>query len=402
MRHSRGASAGSALAIGALVMTVLPVAAEAAAPSPAGAPAAIITGDAGQDAGRSPAGALPAGALKAMQRDLGITAEQARERVANEYRAGKIAPLLAKDLADSYAGAWTTGDTSTLVVATTDASDARRISAKGARAKVVEHTLAELGATKEALDHAARHGAPTSVSQWYADVRTNSVVVRASDTAKARAFAETAGAGSDLVRVVKSAEKPRPYAELRGGDAYYINDTSRCSVGFAVTDGTLQGFVTAGHCGVPGDTTAGHDRSAQGVFQGSSFPGDDYGWVATADGWTATPYVKGSGGADVTVAGSAQAPVGSSVCRSGSTTGWHCGTIEQHGVTVQYGQGDVHGLTRTTVCAEPGDSGGPYITGDQAQGVTSGGSGNCTTGGTTFYQPVEPVLEAYGLTLVTG
>jgi hypothetical protein len=62
----------------------------------------------------------------------------------------------------------------------------------------------------------------------------------------------------------------------------------------------------------------------------------------------------------------------------------------------------VTGLTRTTACAEPGDSGGPYVSGQQAQGLTSGGSGNCSVGGTTFFQPLQPVLAAFGLTLVTS
>ncbi len=54
------------------------------------------------------------------------------------------------------------------------------------------------------------------------------------------------------------------------------------------------------------------------------------------------------------------------------------------------------------MCAEPGDSGGSFISGSQAQGVTSGGSGNCTYGGTTYFQPVNEILRVYGLTLVTG
>ena len=400
MRHSRGVIAGSALAVSALALTVLPSLAGAAPHSPADeSPADALTVRA-----ERAAEAIPAGALKAMQRDLGLSAAEARERVAGEYRAGQLAPALRKDLAGSYAGAWlsdATDATAELVVATTDRAEADAITAAGAKARVVEHSMGDLGAAKTALDRAARRSAPAAAPLWYVDVRTNSVVVHASDPAKARSFVEASGVDGDLVRVVKSAEKPRPYADLRGGEAYYINETSRCSIGFSVTDGSRQGFVTAGHCGAPGDATAGHDRTDQGTFQGSSFPGNDYGWVATNGDWTATPYVKGPNG-DVTVAGSAQAPVGSSVCRSGSTTGWHCGTIEQHDVTVQYGQGDVVGLTRTTVCAEPGDSGGPYISGDQAQGVTSGGSGNCTVGGTTFFQPVNPILEAYGLSLVTG
>jgi streptogrisin C len=54
------------------------------------------------------------------------------------------------------------------------------------------------------------------------------------------------------------------------------------------------------------------------------------------------------------------------------------------------------------VCAEPGDPGGSFVSGDQAQGVTSGGSGDCSSGGTTFFQPVNEILSALRLTLVTS
>ncbi|WP_231510020.1 trypsin-like serine protease [Streptosporangium roseum] len=58
-------------------------------------------------------------------------------------------------------------------------------------------------------------------------------------------------------------------------------------------------------------------------------------------------------------------------------------------------------MTRTNVCAEPGDSGGSFISIDQAQGVTSGGSGDCTSGGVTYFQPIGEILTTYGLSLVT-
>jgi streptogrisin C len=89
------------------------------------------------------------------------------------------------------------------------------------------------------------------------------------------------------------------------------------------------------------------------------------------------------------------------VCRSGRTTGWRCGTILGRNETVNYPQGAVSGLTRSNACAEGGDSGGSWISGNQAQGVTSGGSGNCSSGGTTWFQPVNEILGVYGLTLVT-
>ncbi|MCY0932018.1 trypsin-like serine protease, partial [Streptomyces sp. H27-H1] len=53
----------------------------------------------------------------------------------------------------------------------------------------------------------------------------------------------------------------------------------------------------------------------------------------------------------------------------------------------------------TNVCAEPGDSGGALYDGTKALGITSGGSGNCSVGGTTFYQPVPEALTKYKVTL---
>jgi streptogrisin C len=76
--------------------------------------------------------------------------------------------------------------------------------------------------------------------------------------------------------------------------------------------------------------------------------------------------------------------------------------VQAKNSTVNYPQGTVTGLTRTNACAEPGDSGGSWLSGAQAQGVTSGGSGNCTSGGTTYFQPVNEILSAYGLTLTTS
>ncbi len=100
--------------------------------------------------------------------------------------------------------------------------------------------------------------------------------------------------------------------------------------------------------------------------------------------------------------GSAEAPVGASICRSGSTSHWHCGTVLAKNETVNYSQGAVHQMTKTSVCAEGGDSGGSFISGDQAQGVTSGGWGDCSGGGETWYQPINEILNHYGLTLRTA
>ncbi|MFF6993831.1 alpha-lytic protease prodomain-containing protein [Streptomyces sp. NPDC008313] len=339
--------------------------------------------------------------LDAMRRDLGLGRGQAERRLANEAEAGATAGRLRAALGTGFAGAWVRGaESDTLTVATTDAADVPAIEARGAHATVVDHSLAALDAAKARLDRAARHTPTADAPVWYVDVRGNTVVVEAVRPAAARALLTAAGVERDLVRVRKSAERPRPLYDLRGGDAYYINGSTRCSIGFPVTRGAQQGFATAGHCGRAGSSTTGSNQVAQGTFQASVFPGNDMAWVAANSNWTATPYVN-QGGQNVQVAGSAQATVGASVCRSGSTTGWHCGTVQQLNTSVTYQEGTVSGVTRTSVCAEPGDSGGSFISGSQAQGVTSGGSGDCSSGGTTFFQPVNPILGAYGLTLKT-
>ncbi|MFC5822909.1 carbohydrate-binding protein [Nonomuraea insulae] len=341
----------------------------------------------------------PPGLVDALARDLGVTGEQAETRLVNEAAAAGVEPRLRALLGTSYAGTWVTGPTSTPVAATTDPSKAQAITAAGVEARVVTRSLDHLDQVKAALDQASDK-APKTAPIWYADVVGNTVVVLTSTPAKAAAWVLASGADVSAVRVVRSDERPRLYYDVRGGDAYYIGSGTRCSVGFSVTRaGSQGGFVSAGHCGTTGATTSGSNRIAQGTFRGSSFPGNDYSWVEVNSQWTPAGVVNGYSAGILPVRGSTVAQPGSSVCRSGSTTQWHCGSIQQLNTSVTYQQGTVSGVTRTNVCAEPGDSGGSFISGDQAQGVTSGGSGNCGSGGTTYFQPVNEILSTYGLTL---
>jgi streptogrisin C len=361
------------------------VAAPAAAEPPSTPPAV-------SDAAASPA------MLAALQRDLGLTADGARDRLAKDAAASRTELALRKKLGSAFAGAWLTADAKAFVVAVTDSAKAAEVTAAGATATLVTRSAAKLDAIKAGLDKAAAKASAASVPGWYVDVKTNTVVVQArGGTAVAKAFVKASGVDASAVRVVATTEQPELLYDVRGGDAYYIGG-GRCSVGFSVNGG----FVTAGHCGNTGNATTGFNRVAQGTFQGSSFPGNDYAWVSVNSNWTPQPWVNNYAGGNVTVAGSTVAAIGASICRSGSTTGWRCGTVQAYNQTVNYAQGSVSGLTRTNACAEPGDSGGSWLSGQQAQGVTSGGSGNCSSGGTTYFQPVNEILQAYGRTLVTG
>ncbi|MEV2262813.1 S1 family peptidase [Streptomyces anulatus] len=337
--------------------------------------------------------------LTAMQRDFGLTEGEAVARLADEKAATALEPKAQRAAGSAFGGSWFDAKTGKLVVAVTKAGKAEAVRAAGADTRLVEHSAKQLDAAKARIDALP---APSGVSSWHVDPATSSVVVnvvaseqRDNDVRSFVAKAREAGP----VTVETTAEAPQTFAAgTVGGDPYYTGNV-RCSIGFSVHGG----FVTAGHCGGAGQSVRGWDGSAIGNFQGSSFPGDDYAWVNVANGWWTVPVVIGWGTvSDQLVRGSNEAPIGASICRSGSTTHWRCGNVLAKNETVNYSQGAVHQMTKTSVCAEGGDSGGSFISGDQAQGVTSGGWGNCSGGGETWYQPVNEILNRYGLTLHTA
>jgi hypothetical protein len=342
------------------------------------------------------------GLLQAMQRDFGLTRAEAEDRLAAERKATDLAPEARRTAGPAYGGAWFDAESEKLTVAVTadaDAATVRTLRASGAAVRTVEHSARQLDAAKSRID---RLDAPAGVSSWSVDPTANTVVVNVVREQRTdndvRAFvAKAREAGPVTVRTVRAPAETFAAGTV-GGDPYYTGNV-RCSIGFSVHGG----FVTAGHCGGVGSQVRGWDGSYIGNFQGSSFPDNDYAWVNVGSGWWTVPVVLGWGTVpDQLVRGSAEAPIGASICRSGSTTHWHCGSVLAKNETVNYSQGAVHQMTKTSVCAEPGDSGGSFISGDQAQGVTSGGWGNCSSGGETWHQPINEILNRYGLTLHTA
>ena len=240
---------------------------------------------------------------------------------------------------------------------------------------------------------AASHGVQASGVRgiaWYTDPSTDKVVVTVDKTvSKAEVSSIRESAGSDVVTIRHASGVFRPL--LSAGDAIY-GGQYRCSLGFNVTKGGSYYFLTAGHCGKAAKSwyaDSAH-RTLIGPTVGYSFPGNDYSLVQYSNTSLSHP-----GGYTA-----ANAFVGERVTRDGSTTGVHSGTVEALNVTVRYqGGGKVSGMIQTDVCAEPGDSGGPLYDGTKAIGLTSGGSGDCRSGGTTFFQPVTEALGAYGVSL---
>jgi streptogrisin B len=230
---------------------------------------------------------------------------------------------------------------------------------------------------------------------WAVDPGTHvlNVTVDSRVTSAQLATLKNATAGyTDAVRITRV--KGTFSKLLSGGDPVYTSQW-RCSVGFNVRSGSTYYFLTAGHCtqGRPAYYTS--SGSYIGPTVGTSFPGNDYGIVRYDSSVSHSGTV---GSQDITSA--ANAYVGEHVTRRGSTTGVHSGTVQALNATVDYGNGEVvSGLIETNVCAEPGDSGGSLYDGTKAIGLTSGGSGNCTSGGTTFFQPVTEALSAYGVSV---
>ncbi|HKT06138.1 MAG TPA: S1 family peptidase [Rugosimonospora sp.] len=303
---------------------------------------------------------------------------------------------LTTQLAGRSPGSYLDAATGRMVVTITDASSAAQVRAAGAVPRLVKHSAAQLDQATATLDRGAR----IAGTAWSVDPVTNQVLVSVDSTvtgarlARVRAIAARLG---DAVRVEQVAGAFT--TRIAGGDAIY-GSQYRCSLGFNVVSGSTYYFLTAGHCGNLAATwysNSGH-TTVLGTRSGSTFPGHDYALIRYTGSASHPGSVDLYGGSQ-DIASAANAFVGEAVRRSGSTTHVHSGTVTGLNATVTYPEGTVTGMIRTNVCAEGGDSGGSLFDGSIALGLTSGGSGNCTSGGTTFFQPVTAALSAYGVSV---
>ena len=262
-------------------------------------------------------------------------------------------------------------------------------------------TPAASPASASAVVHALNQSARIPGSAWYVDSATNQVVVSLDQTFTGAKLAKMTAVTSQFgsaVRIERVAGTLSKY--IAGGEAIY-GGGSRCSLGFNVRNSAgTNYFLTAGHCTNIASTWYANSSQSTvlGTRAGTSFPTNDYGIVQYTNTSIAKPgsvYLYNGSYQDITTA--ADAFVGEAVKRSGSTTGVRSGSVTALNATVNYQQGTVYGLIKTTVCAEPGDSGGALFDGTKALGLTSGGSGNCSSGGTTYFQPVKEALSVYGV-----
>ncbi|HZF91684.1 S1 family peptidase [Streptomyces sp.] len=303
--------------------------------------------------------------------------------------------------AERTAGSWIGAD-GRPVVAVTDRDTAAEVRRAGATPKVVRHSLSELRSATAALRAAPR----VAGTAWAVDYRRNEVVVRADRTVSAADWTVLTELAEDIGGHVRMERFAGTFTTRLNGARPILSTSGRCSAGFNVTDGRRDFILTAGHCGPTGSVwfADGQGTREVGRTVAGSFPGADYSLVRYTGGRAGEGADVVAVGADkgVRITGAAEPAVGQRVFRSGSTTGLRDGRVTALDATVNYPEGTVTGLIETDVCAEPGDSGGPLFAAGIALGVTSGGSGDCRTGGTTFFQPVTTAMDALGVRLITA
>lgn len=356
--------------------------------------------------------------VQALASSLGVSEKAAVERLdRQDAQQATLAGLQKRGIAGDGAFFDASGD---LTVNAGDTAEAAAIEKAGLEARVPARGQAELDRIKAELDRAAADKTPSGVVAWAVDLPSDTVTVKVNNErgAAAKAFIAKAARHGAAVKIERGQEKLEAKAAIYPGSKMTFNNTSQwCSVGYGARDSAgRQYLVTAGHCVT---NTLRYDGAAFAQGYKTRYAlgtrSVDMGILTINSGHSITTSVGTWGNSNpVAVRGGSRASSGAAICKSGATTGWTCGTIGSYNNTVTYvdlnGGPDtvVSGLATSSVCVEGGDSGGAYISGNQAQGMTSGGPTNqkCTGGvnsrGSSYFQPLDDALRYYGLTLNTN
>ncbi|GAA2231293.1 S1 family peptidase [Streptomyces amakusaensis] len=301
---------------------------------------------------------------------------------------------LERTLGENTGGSYLDPATGELVVTVTDAAAADEVRAQGARAEIVERDTAQLQDVMGVLESRAK----ITGTSWGIDPSVNQVVVEADQSVSARSLARLKAVAAVLGDAVRIDRVPGVLTrEVLGGDAIY-GGGYRCSAAFNATDGTDYFFLSAGHCtNLATSWSATSGGPSIGTVEGSTFPTADHGVVRYTDGSQPPGTVNLYNGSSADITSAADAIVGQAIQKSGSTTRLTSGRVTAVNVTVNYSDGPVYGMVRTTACSAGGDSGGAHFSGSTALGIHSGSSGCSGTAGSAIHQPVNEALGAYGV-----
>lgn len=342
-----------------------------------------------------------------MQRDGVDRAEANRYLQVKDGKQGSLRSLQAQGVGKD--GAYFKGEK--LYVPVKSKAQADKVRAKGLT-PTFGAGQSELNAVSKKV--AAIPGAAKYLRSTGSDLPNGKVQVRISADAPESFRQKVKNAGP--VTMVEAGDNVT-HADVVPGQIMKLASGGNCSLGFPgkTSDGNNV-LLTAGHCveGLPEIQNDAGERLGEGVdsrfTEGQASV--DMGLMDIDEGNTGVPRVDSRGHSGFyDVEGMSKNAVGTELCKAGNTTGWTCGTITGYDRTVNYGGTVVSGLAESTVCTEPGDSGGAYIgVGNLAQGMTSGGpvGAECgwnqdynASGSYSFYQPVVDAAQYYGVTIDT-
>ncbi|TJZ54321.1 S1 family peptidase [Streptomyces piniterrae] len=358
--------------------------------------------------------------VKALAKSLGVSEKAAVERLDRQAQQQSALAGLKKDGVETEGAFF--NSKGTLTVNASNGKIAAAIEDSGLNARVPERGQSALGRIKTELDAMATKRTPTGISSWSVDLASDTVTVEVNSdkSAAARAFLKAAKAHGDAVRVVRGHGNVSPQSAIAPGSKMTIGGgPGYCSVGYGAKDSAgTQYLVTAGHCveNLP-DLQYDGEHFAKGektrFASGTNSVDMGIAKVDSDDSITTEVGTWNSAG-DIAVSGSERAAPGADICKSGATTHWTCGKVTSYNVSVTYVDANggpdtvVTGLGSSSVCTQGGDSGGAYISGNQAQGMTSGGpktqqcTGEVNSPGSSYFQPLDDALSHYGLTLNTN
>ncbi|WP_346092780.1 S1 family peptidase [Streptomyces olivaceiscleroticus] len=376
-----------------------------------GAPATDLAGPAG------PGGHYQQQMVRALADSLGISDAAAVRRLDSQAAQQKTLRTLRSSGVDPRGAFF--DSRGKLTVNVDDARTARHVESAGLKARIARHSAGELDDIKAELDRTAERSVPTGVQGWGVDPASDKVVIQVRDrsTAADQAFLAKAASYGSAVTVQRNDSKAVTMAGTIYPGSRMDYGNHYCSVGFGARDSSgKQVLVTAGHCveNLP-DLYYDGSHFAKGTSTRFRHGRDsiDMGLASVDSGTTIAAQVgTWNNGGNVAVKGSQRAPVGSDVCKSGATSHWTCGSIKSYNYSVTYsdpGQPDtlVTNLGLSNTCDLGGDSGGAWVSGNQGQGMTSGGrTDNSCNGvhgqGTSYFQPLDDALKYYGLRLNTA
>ena len=369
----------------------------------------------------------PNAEAEAMSATLGITQAQAAQRIKKQdTNTDKGTTLESRLGAAKTAGSYLDPKTGDLQVNVLDSQAAAQVRAAGGTPHMVKNSEAALDSAKAKLDGASSGPAGAS---WSVDPVTDKVsltTLPGTSDKTISAFLKKAGVSPSQVAVSKTGRKLVAHGLIGGDDTEIFNngvEQAICSIGFiAKRANNAKVAITAGHCSLVGlDYRRLPDKRKIGTVAAKEHTfgtGGDFSLISIAHPTVWHPFgpyvnLHAKPFKMTPVKGSTAKAVGAYVCKSGQTSGWTCGYITHKNVTVQVSaEGKIYtvkGLTDSSVCSMPGDSGGSVIASGQAQGLVSAGPADGPTchgtkspaGSETLYQPINPVLKKFNLKLLT-